>query len=169
MNKTVLTQLELERIRDFADNDMNTSIVARKTFCHRNTVVYQLEKVKKKTGLDPTCFYDLVQLLGISENPEHVSTYERKKIYNEAVEKYGEEHQLNKFNEELGEFLAEYGRIRNGANNLAAFAEELADLTIMLEQLRFIYGVDDEVSEQMDYKVRRLSGRINGKGDDSDE
>ena len=165
MNKPVLTQRELLCVRALADNNLCAAEAARAKYFHRNTLTYHCNRVKAKTGLNPFRFYDMAQLLGISESPEHVSTYERKKIYHEAVEKYGEECQLNKFSEELGEFLAEYGRLRNGANNLAAFAEELADLTIMLEQLRMIYGVDDEVSEQMDYKVRRLHSRIMGEGD----
>ena len=85
---------------------------------------------------------------------------ERKAVYEAALQKWGAEAQINKFTEELGEFLVELGRLRNGASNRDAFAEELADLTIMLEQLRLIYGVNEEICEYMDYKIHRLMGRI---------
>lgn len=85
---------------------------------------------------------------------------ERKAVYQEAIERYGVNHQLNKFDEELGEFLAEYGRMRNGEGDRDKFAEELGDLSIMLEQMRLIFGVNDLVCEHMDMKIRRLMDRL---------
>ena len=91
----------------------------------------------------------------------NASTYdERKAVYQEAIERYGVNHQLNKFDEELGEFLAEYGRMRNGEGDRDKFAEELGDLSIMLEQMRLIFGVNDLVCEHMDMKIRRLVERL---------
>ena len=91
-----------------------------------------------------------------------ISYEERKAIYMAAIEKYGVVHQLNKFDEELGEFLTEWGRMRNGEGDRKKFADELADLTIMLEQLRLIFGVNDDVCARMDYKVLRLQSRLGG-------
>jgi len=91
-----------------------------------------------------------------------VTYEERKAIYEAALQQWGPENQMNKFDEELGEFLAEYGRMRNGTGNYVKFADELADLSIMLEQLRMIYCVNDLVCEHMDMKVRRLQNRIGG-------
>ena len=85
---------------------------------------------------------------------------ERKTVYAAALQKYGVDAQVAKFYEELGEFLTEFGRLLGGADNKDSVAEELADLTIMLEQLRQICGVDEEVCEYMDYKIYRLRGRI---------
>lgn len=36
---------------------------ARQVYMHRNTAGYRFERIKKETGLDPQCFYDLVALL----------------------------------------------------------------------------------------------------------
>lgn len=52
-----------------AECSMNISEVARKAYTHRNTIVYQLKKVQKDTGLDPNNFYDLVKLLGDINTP----------------------------------------------------------------------------------------------------
>jgi NTP pyrophosphatase (non-canonical NTP hydrolase) len=85
---------------------------------------------------------------------------ERKAVYAAALKKYGAEAQVAKFYEELGEFLTEFGRLLGGADNKDNVAEELADLTIMLEQLRQICDINEEVCDHMDYKIVRLRGRI---------
>lgn len=91
----------------------------------------------------------------------HKIPYEKRRVvYQAAIEKYGEENQLNKFDEELGEFLTEYGRMRNGEGNRKKLADECADLTIMLEQLRMIFGINVMVCQRMDYKVGRLMQRV---------
>ena len=47
----------------YANNDMNVTAAAEELYVHRNTAVYHLRQVKAKTGLDPCCFYDLVELI----------------------------------------------------------------------------------------------------------
>lgn len=93
-----------------------------------------------------------------------VAYTERQSVYRAALRAWGQDAQVNKFVEELGEFLVEFSRMRNGGDNKEAFAEELADLTIMLEQLRLIYDVNDEVCAYMDYKIRRLQSRAGSAG-----
>ena len=43
-------------------------------------------------------------------------------------------------------------------------AEELADVTIMMEQLRLMFDINAEVCAHMDGKVARLSDRIKKAG-----
>lgn len=50
-----------------ANHNMNVTDVARAIFAHRNTVLYHLNKVKQQTGLDPRRFYDLVELVKITQ------------------------------------------------------------------------------------------------------
>lgn len=89
-----------------------------------------------------------------------ISYEERRAIYGEALQRFGPEHQMNKFDEELGEFLTELARMRNGEGSIEKMAEELADLTIMLEQLRLIFNVNEKVCGYMDQKIRRLQKRL---------
>ena len=65
-----MTERDKEIIIALADCNMNESEVARRLYFHRNGVVYHLNSVKKKTGLDPTNFYDLVKLVGIVRGGE---------------------------------------------------------------------------------------------------
>ena len=39
-------------------NSLNISETARKLYIHRNTLVYRLDKIQKKTGLDVRVFED---------------------------------------------------------------------------------------------------------------
>lgn len=49
---------ELATVYTFFDNNLNISETARQLFVHRNTLVYRLEKIQKKTGLDVRVFED---------------------------------------------------------------------------------------------------------------
>uniref|UniRef100_UPI0032086947 PucR family transcriptional regulator n=1 Tax=Merdimonas faecis TaxID=1653435 RepID=UPI0032086947 len=49
---------ELTTVYTFFDNNLNISETARQLYVHRNTLVYRLEKIQKKTGLDVRVFDD---------------------------------------------------------------------------------------------------------------
>ena len=49
---------ELTTVFTFFDNNLNISETARQLHVHRNTLVYRLEKIEKKTGLDVRIFED---------------------------------------------------------------------------------------------------------------
>lgn len=49
---------ELVTVYTFFDNNLNISETARQLYVHRNTLVYRLEKIQKKTGLDVRVFDD---------------------------------------------------------------------------------------------------------------
>lgn len=65
-----LTDLNVQVVLAFADNDMSVTETGRKLFLSRNTVKYHLESVERKTGLSPLKFYDLVKLVGILKEAE---------------------------------------------------------------------------------------------------
>lgn len=49
---------ELTTVYTFFDNNLNISETARQLYIHRNTLVYRLEKIQKRTGLDVRVFED---------------------------------------------------------------------------------------------------------------
>ena len=53
-----LDEETLAIIRTLFDNNLNLSETARKLYVHRNTLVYRLEKLEKKFGLDIRTFED---------------------------------------------------------------------------------------------------------------
>ena len=64
--------------------------------------------------------------------------------------------------EEMSELTKEICKIKRGKIDLDALADEIADVTIMLEQLRGIYGLNDAVCDHMDAKILRLQSRVGG-------
>lgn len=81
-------------------------------------------------------------------------------VYQRAVEAYGKEHQLIICMEEMAELTKELSKNLRGHNNLQEIAEEVADVEIMLEQVKVIFDLKEEVSEAKEAKLLRLQKRI---------
>lgn len=77
-----------------------------------------------------------------------------------AVDAYGKEHQLIICMEEMAELTKELSKNLRGHNNLQEIAEEVADVEIMLEQVKVIFDLKEEVSEAKEAKLLRLQKRI---------
>ena len=87
---------------------------------------------------------------------------DRKKVYQAALRKWGVGLQTMMAVEEMSELTKEICKIKRGKMDLDALADEIADVTIMLEQLREIYGLNDAVCDHMDAKILRLQSRVGG-------
>jgi hypothetical protein len=90
----------------------------------------------------------------------NISYEERAKVYADALTTFGTNCQLVVALEEMSELQKEICKALRGEINRAHLAEEIADATIMLEQLRQIFGINDGVCKFMDAKVNRLRQRI---------
>ena len=87
---------------------------------------------------------------------------QRVQIYNNALLHFGEENQLIVAIEELSECQKEICKFLRGYGNAGHLAEEIADATIMLEQVRLIFGMNEMVCDEMDRKVNRLEKKLKG-------
>lgn len=85
---------------------------------------------------------------------------DRVAVYAEALETFGVDTQLVVALEEMSELQKEICKSLRGFTHPAELAEELADATIMLEQLRFIFSVGPAAEKIMANKVARLRQRI---------
>ena len=96
------------------------------------------------------------------ENTEanQISYEERKRVYTKALIAYGDRAQMIVAVEELAECQKEICKILRGGENFPHLAEEIADATIMLEQVRLMFNINDLVSDYMDSKIRRLDERL---------
>ena len=63
VNEKPLSDNRCKIILALAENKMNVSEVSRQLYMHRNTVVYQIGRIKQLTGKDPLNFYDLYDLV----------------------------------------------------------------------------------------------------------
>lgn len=102
-----------------------------------------------------------------------------KEILKRAINTYGSEAQIDVCIEEMSELTKaiikfkrasqkiDFMDVRAFRNYIAAkvsdIAEEIADVEIMLEQMKMIFKCEDEANKQVDNKLKRLGDRLNGK------
>lgn len=80
---------------------------------------------------------------------------EDKKIYLDALDHWGDQHQLMMFVEEFSELFKELSKKLRGKRFIIDdVAEEFADVYIMLEQMRLMCNISPELIEKM--KVMKL-------------
>ena len=86
---------------------------------------------------------------------------ERKAVYTAAIAHYGPESRFWLAVEEMAELMKELAKgHRPGGTTAEALVDEIADVTIMMEQLRLVFNVNEAVQDRIDYKVTRLLNRI---------
>ena len=84
----------------------------------------------------------------------------RENIYWEAIAKFGIDSQLNVAVEEMSELTKEICKNNRGFKNVNHIAEEIADVEIMLEQLKLIFDCEEAVEDWKDKKIARLALKI---------
>lgn len=88
---------------------------------------------------------------------------ERREVYLAAIDHYGTENQIRKAIEEMAELTKEICKLYPGGGTTRdRMVDEIADVTIMMEQLRILFNVNSDVQERIDFKVSRLADRIRG-------
>ena len=85
---------------------------------------------------------------------------ERKAVYADALRTWGADAQLVVALEELSECAKEICKALRGKVNIGNLAEEVADATIMLEQVRQMFAINGRVCTIMDSKIERLHDRL---------
>lgn len=86
-----------------------------------------------------------------------------RKTFCAALSRYGAQAQITMVFEEMAELqdvLCKFLRGRVDGDTLANIAEEMADVEIMLDQMKILFQRDSAVREQRQYKVKRLRERI---------
>lgn len=89
-----------------------------------------------------------------------ISYEERTKVYTDALDTFGLGMQLIVALEEMSELQKEITKALRGKLNPMHLAEEVADATIMLEQVRQMFDINEPVCEIMDHKIERLAQRV---------
>lgn len=86
----------------------------------------------------------------------------QSKIYKEAVDRFGKEHQIGVLIEEMGECIAKGSQLIVRKRDVEEdFIEEIADVAIMIEQMKIIYG-KDRVTSIVHKKLTKLRGHLDG-------
>lgn len=86
---------------------------------------------------------------------------DREKIYKSAISAFGVEEQLCVAIEEMSELIKEICKHNRHNENYMQIAEEIADVEIMLEQLKkVIFMCELEVDVYKEMKLKRLKERV---------
>lgn len=85
-------------------------------------------------------------------------------VYEKAIRTFGVRSQLIMAMEEMSELTKEVSKDIRNMGDKEHIAEEVADVEIMLEQLKMIYEIKEKVEDYKHFKVERLDRRIeNGR------
>lgn len=88
-----------------------------------------------------------------------MSNDEKRSIFKYAINKWGIVNQVFMVMEECGELLNVLAKARRNRASKDEIITELADVSIMVEQMAFIYGEKDFLIEK-DRKLQRLKERL---------
>ena len=87
----------------------------------------------------------------------------QRKVLDDAIDRFGGTLQILMAIEEMSELTKELVKNMRHGDNHASIADEVADVLIMMEQVMMLFGIEDTVKSNIDYKVNRLKERINGQ------
>ncbi|HEY5673606.1 MAG TPA: antitoxin [Malonomonas sp.] len=84
---------------------------------------------------------------------------QREHIYQATLEKWGEDAQYDQAVEECAELITALKHFRRGKIEKQSVIDELADVTLMLGQLTWMFGAD-EVEAAIKKKLAKLDGLL---------
>jgi NTP pyrophosphatase (non-canonical NTP hydrolase) len=82
------------------------------------------------------------------------------KIYQEAIDFFGNTSQKIMVIEEMSELTKELCKELRERGNVENIADELADVEITLAQLKMIYNIHEMVEKHKDFKLHRFADNI---------
>ena len=84
----------------------------------------------------------------------------KEHLYILALTRYGLNAQIDMVFEEMSELQKELCKYKRGRPNTTAIAEEIADVEIMLSQMKQFFGIETEVQACRNFKLMRLEERL---------
>jgi len=92
-----------------------------------------------------------------------INNMDKNKLYEAAIEKFGSEKQMDQAEEECMELCLALRHFKRSKVKDSAVITEIADVTIMCQQLVRIFG-RRKVKEEIDRKRKRLAERMLSQG-----
>lgn len=96
---------------------------------------------------------------------EYLIDKKNNDILKKIISTHGENMQLAKTIEELNELSVVLSKFLGGDEQFDHMAEEIADVEIMLKQLKMMFNLRDDVKRWKKCKIQRLSDYLEGKYD----
>lgn len=123
-------------------NSKGTAIVCCKSPCDEQ--VPEAEENPGSTGLQP---FDYA-------------------VFKLALETYGAEAQEKMLLEEMAELQKEICKHWRGKDNVIEIAEEMADLSIMMDQMKIRFEIFGTFNQARKFKIQRLLDRLEERADE---
>lgn len=89
-----------------------------------------------------------------------INSPEVRKLFHDAINKFGISHQSFVAIEEMAELTKELSKEFRYGSNMINITEEIADVEIMLAQLKLYYGIRSDVEYFKSHKIKRLEDII---------
>ncbi len=88
---------------------------------------------------------------------------EQQAVIEQAADTYGRLPQMDMAMEECAELIQAVAKVkrRPGSITFNNLYEEMADVEIMIAQLKYLFACDAEVEKKKQFKLRRLNERLN--------
>lgn len=94
------------------------------------------------------------------EVPQTEVELNKDEIYQDAISIFGRSAQILVCIEEMAEFTKELIKFERGIGSLTHIAEELADVSIMLEQMAIAFNCHNNVVKFKRFKLARLKNTL---------
>lgn len=117
-----------------------------------------------ETGRYNTDYSNIINLVeeALYERPQEDCRYKEEEpmrsenIYKSAIDKFGENAQIRMCFEEMSELQKELCKYLRQKGNYEHTCEEIADVEIMLEQLKLMFNCQDKIQQYKEQKLHRL-------------
>lgn len=86
----------------------------------------------------------------------------KDEIYREAINAWGPDMQIDMCVEEMAELIQALIKYKRGKGDLNNIAEEIADVSIMLEQMAMMFDCHNKSVGFKKFKLARLKNTLNG-------
>ena len=93
-----------------------------------------------------------------------MAEYTEQYILRSAIETYGSVMQITVAFEEMSELQKELCKYIRGSGSQENIAEEIADVEIMIEQMKMLFNCETSVLKVREKKVKRLKERMEQNG-----
>ena len=94
-------------------------------------------------------------------------THEQMLKLQKIMNHYGIENQLKKLMEEARELVEACENVKRDGGDLEGLVDEIADVEVMLWQIKYAFSLFGQVADRKEYKINRQIGRMadDGKAD----
>lgn len=116
--------------------------------------------IKKMVACSERHFFAIFRIATLKMKEKMMNKEEKLEIYRNALDKWGVEAQMTMVYEELGELETALARYERGRVASEDVITELADVTIMCEQMALLLGYDD-YEKEIENKLERVVERLN--------